>query len=227
MSLDPKGFAAGDMDLYGYVGNGPTDAIDDSGEQGIPGMPEDPFTPPKTKPDRATGMPDINPKGNGLVGYPRQNNAQSTGGGRSASTPSAPVRPSLFRLEGLKQEMANTQAQMQETQEDIEFNQQMLDDVKAEYKQLKKANGLANELSQLRQQAIELQQERRTLRQQQTSAQQYLNDLNAWASRYRGYKGLKTPQQNVPMGRIRPSELINNGGGMGAGMSGVGGMGMM
>ena len=33
MSQDPKGFAAGDTDLYRYVGNGPTDATDPSGTE--------------------------------------------------------------------------------------------------------------------------------------------------------------------------------------------------
>src|SRR3984885_212712 len=34
MSPDPTGFAAGDPNLYRYVGNGPTDATDPSGEDG-------------------------------------------------------------------------------------------------------------------------------------------------------------------------------------------------
>src|SRR5213078_4888698 len=36
-SEDPKGFGAGDRNLYRYVGNGPTDAVDPSGlDAGIP-----------------------------------------------------------------------------------------------------------------------------------------------------------------------------------------------
>ena len=34
MSQDPKGFAAGDSNLYRYVGNGPTDGIDPTGNDG-------------------------------------------------------------------------------------------------------------------------------------------------------------------------------------------------
>jgi hypothetical protein len=44
MSLDPKGFAAGAPNLYGYVANSPANAIDPSGEE-EQGANQDPYQP--------------------------------------------------------------------------------------------------------------------------------------------------------------------------------------
>ena len=53
MGQDPKGFAAGDRNLYGFVGNGPTDATDPSGMIGVFYPPV--FTPP-------AGWPNMPPR---------------------------------------------------------------------------------------------------------------------------------------------------------------------
>ena len=59
LSQDPIGFAAGDANLYRYVGNGATNWVDPSGLQWGPSG--DPFSPPWSDPVD-TGYPVFDPK---------------------------------------------------------------------------------------------------------------------------------------------------------------------
>jgi RHS repeat-associated protein len=70
ISEDPIGFAAGDSNIYRYVGNSPVNATDPSGNRGVP--PRSPNVRPVNRPTINPGRSRNNPYNRPPSGYPYQ-----------------------------------------------------------------------------------------------------------------------------------------------------------